>query len=120
MSCQLDQLACGDAILFVGLMRMGADGAIDIRKAIGDRKQRRKPLDARRDGDDAPDARRLGARDNGVEILGKVLEVEMTVAVDEHLLLAVSWLFRLDITREYADRCRQARARGQALCAAER
>jgi hypothetical protein len=71
-------------------MRMGADGAIDIGKALDDRKQRGLPPHPRRDGDNAPDARRLGARDNGVEILGKVLEVEMAVAVDEHLLLAVS------------------------------
>src|SRR5262245_23321443 len=36
------------------------------------------------------------------------------------LLLAAGWLFRLDITREHADRCRQRRARRDAFSPAER
>ena len=33
---------------------------------------------------EAADPRRLGARDDGVEILGKIRKVEVAVAVDEH------------------------------------
>ena len=33
---------------------------------------------------DAPDTGSLGARNDGVEIIGEVGEIEMTVAVDKH------------------------------------
>ena len=84
MFCQLDQFAGRNAVFLVGVMRMGADRAIDVRKALGDGKQPGKPLHPRRDGDDAADAGGLGARDDAVEILGEIGKVEMAVAVDEH------------------------------------
>ena len=40
MPGQLDQLAGGNAVFLVGLMRMGADRAIDVRKSLGDLQQR--------------------------------------------------------------------------------
>ena len=81
---QLDQFAGGNAVLFISVMRMGADRAIDVGKPLGDGEQPAEPLHPGRDGDDAADAGRLGARDDGVEVLGKIRKVEMAVAVDEH------------------------------------
>ena len=46
----------GNPILFVGMMRMGADRAIDVGKPFRDRQQPAEPPHPRRDGDDAPDA----------------------------------------------------------------
>ena len=42
MPGQLDQFVGRNAVFLVGVMRMGADRAIDIRKALGDREQRRR------------------------------------------------------------------------------
>ena len=81
---QLDQLAGGNAVFLICLMRMGADRAIDVGKPLGDGEQPAEPLDPRRDRDDTADPGRLGARNDGVEILGKIRKVEMAVAVDEH------------------------------------
>src|SRR6185312_7063895 len=84
MPGQLDQLAGGNAVFLICLMRMGADRAIDVRKSFCDGEQPAEPLDAGRDRDNADDPGRLGARNDGVEILGKIRKVEMAVAVDEH------------------------------------
>ena len=65
-------------------MRMGADRAIDVGKTLGDREQAVQPLYPRRDRDDAADPGGLGARDDGVEIVGEIGKIEMAVAVDEH------------------------------------
>ena len=81
---QLDQFARGNAVFLIGLMRMGADRAIDVGKPLGYGEQPVEPLDPGRDRDDAADPGRLGARNDGVEILGKIRKVEMAVAVDEH------------------------------------
>ena len=81
---QLDQFVRGNAVFLVGVMRMGADRAIDVRKSLGDREQPGKPPHPRRDRDDAADAGGLGARDDAVEIVGEIRKIEMAVAVDEH------------------------------------
>ena len=66
------------------MMRMGADRAIDVGKSLGDGEKPAEPLHPGRDGDDAADPRRLGARDDGVEILGEIRKVEVAMAVNEH------------------------------------
>ena len=81
---QLDQFAGGNAVFLIGLMRMGADRAIDVGKSLGDGQQPAEPPHPRRDGDDTTDPGGLGARDDGVEIIGKIRKVEMAMAVDEH------------------------------------
>ena len=81
---QFDQLAGRNAVFLIGLVRMGADRAIDVGKPLGDGQQPAEPLHPGRDGDDAADPRRLGTRDDGVEILGKIRKVEVAMAVDEH------------------------------------
>ena len=81
---QLDQLVRRDTVFLIGVVGMGTDGTIDVRKPLGDRKQRAKPPHPRRDGDDAPDAGGRGARDDAVEVVGEIREIEMAVAVDQH------------------------------------
>ena len=70
MFCQLDQFVRRNAVFFVGMMRMGADRAIDVRESLGDGEQPVEPPHPGRDGDDAADAGGLGARDGGAEIVG--------------------------------------------------
>ena len=53
----------------------------------GDREQRVEAPHPGRDRDDAPDAGGPGAGDNAVEVVGKVREVEMAMAVDKHRFL---------------------------------
>jgi len=86
---QFDQFAWGNPILFIGLMRMGADRAIDVRKSLRDRKQRAETPHPRRYRDDAPYPGGFRARDNAVEIVGKVGKVEVAVAVDKHRIATV-------------------------------
>ncbi len=81
---QRDQLVSGNAVFLVGVMRMGADRAIDVREAIDDGKQPAKLPHPGRDGDDAPDAGGRGPRDDGVEIVGEIGKIEMAMAVNEH------------------------------------
>ena len=83
---QRDQFFGRNPVFLVGLVRMGADRAIDFRIFLRDREQCIEPLHPRRDRDDTPDAGRLGPRDNAVEVVGKVREIEMAMAVDEHRL----------------------------------
>ncbi len=80
-----DQLVDRDVELLVGVVRVGADRAIDLGKALGDGEQLGVPLDPGRDGDDAPDAGRLRARDHGIELAREVRKIEMAVAVDQHV-----------------------------------
>ena len=89
MPRQLDQFARGNAVFFVGVMRMGADRAIDVGKPLRDREQRAEPPHPRRDRDDAPDAGGGGARHDAVEIVGEIREIEMAVAVDQHRVQTV-------------------------------
>ena len=65
-------------------MRMGADRAEHVGKPLGDREQLGLPAHAGRDRHDPADAGRPGARDDGVELVGEVREIEMAVAVDQH------------------------------------
>src|SRR3984885_13231991 len=99
---QCDQLISGNAVFFVGLMRMGPDGAVDLVVFARDRKQSVNSPHPRRDRDDTPDARRLCPRDDAVEIVGKVRKVEMAMAVDKHRFRSRSR--RLDVTRKYRGR----------------
>src|SRR6476646_12047637 len=50
---QINQLFGGNAVFLVGVMRMGADRAIDVRKSLSDGKQSGEPLHPGRDSDDA-------------------------------------------------------------------
>jgi hypothetical protein len=84
MPGQLDQLAGGNAVFLVGMMRMGADRALDVGKSFGDVQQRGKPPDPGRNRDNAPDPGSGGATDHGVEIVGKLRKIEMAMAVDKH------------------------------------
>ena len=84
MPGQFDQLARGNAVFLIGLMRMGPDRAIDIGKSPGDFQERAEPPHPGRDRDHAPDPGGGGATDQGVEIVGKIRKIEMAVAVDQH------------------------------------
>ncbi len=65
------------------LVRMRADGEIDVVVSLRDLDQPLSRLDPRADGDHALDARRARARDDRVEFVGEVGKVEMAVAVDQ-------------------------------------
>ena len=79
-----DQLVGRDVELLVGVVRMGADRAVNVGKALGDGEHLGMPLDPRGNRDDAADAGRLRARHHGIELARKVGEIEMTMAVDQH------------------------------------
>ena len=79
-----DQLVGADVELLVGMVRMGADRAVDLREALGDGEHLGMPLDPRRDGDDARDAGRLRARHHGLVLAGEIGKIEMAMAVDQH------------------------------------
>ena len=82
---QFDQLARGDTILFVGLMRVCTDGAIDLGKSLRDRQQSAQAPHPCRDGEDASDIRGCGTRDDAIEVVREIGKVEMAVAIDKHL-----------------------------------
>ncbi len=69
--------------LLGGVMRMGADGEIDRREALRDRGEARALRDAGRNRHHPLDARALGARDDGLDLVGEVGKVEMAMAVDQ-------------------------------------
>src|SRR3979411_1864868 len=81
---QFDQFVRGNSVFFIGMMRMGADRAIDVRKSLRDRQQGAETPHPRRDGDEPPNACRRSPRDDGVEIIGEIGKIEMAVAVDKH------------------------------------
>ena len=68
----------------VGVMRMRADRAVNVGKTLGDRQHIGELAHARRDRDHARDAGRSRARDNGVELVGKIRKIQMAMAVDQH------------------------------------
>ena len=70
--------------LFVRVVWMRADRAVHIGEALGDREDVRVLLDAGRDRDHARHAGGLRARDNGVDLVGEIGEIEMAMAVDQH------------------------------------
>ncbi len=67
---QPDQFVSGNPVLLVGVMRMGADRAIDAWKSFRDCQQPAKASHPRRDGDDAPNACSRGPRHDGVKVVG--------------------------------------------------
>ena len=85
MSRQFDQFVRGNPVFLIGVMRMGSDRAIDVRKSLGDRKQSAQAPHPRRDGDDTLDPGGVGPCHDGVEVIGEIGEIEMAVAVDEHV-----------------------------------
>ena len=84
-----DELIDADVQLLVRVMRMGADRAVDIGKALGDGKHLGVPFDPRRDGDDTHDPGRPRARNHGIELAGEIGKIEMAVAVDQHQFCAL-------------------------------
>src|SRR5215813_1528518 len=83
MAGAADQLIDSDVELLVRVMRMRANGAIDIGKALGDGNHLSVAFDSRRNGDDARDAGRPRAGNDGIELAGKIGKIEMAVAVDQ-------------------------------------
>jgi hypothetical protein len=81
---QRDQFVGWYPVFFVGVMRMGADRAIDVWKSFRDLEQRAKPSDPRRNGDDPSNARGSSPCDDVVEVIGEIGKIQMAVAVDEH------------------------------------
>ena len=65
------------------LMRMRADGEIDVGEPLGQRLIDGAARDSGRDRHHALDARRARARDDGVEFFGEIGKIEMAMAVDE-------------------------------------
>src|SRR5262249_26264719 len=78
-----DQLVDGDVELLVRVMRMGADRAVVIGKALGDGEHLGVAFDLGRDGDDARNAGRPRARNDGIELTGEIGKIEMAMAVDQ-------------------------------------
>src|SRR5579863_7891945 len=56
MTRQIDQLVRRNTVFFIGLMRMRADRAVDLRKSLRDRQQSVQAADPRRDSKNATDA----------------------------------------------------------------
>jgi hypothetical protein len=86
MAREFDQLGGGNAVFFVGVMRMGADRTIDVRKPLGDLDQFGKPPHPRRDGDHASNAGGSGPRHDAIEVVGEIGKVQMAMAIDQHRL----------------------------------
>ena len=84
MPRQRHKLIGANPVLLVGVMRMGADRAIDVVVFVGDREQPTQPAHPRRDRDHAADPGLGRPRDDGVEIGRKIREIQMAMAVDEH------------------------------------
>ena len=113
---QRDQRLGVDVQFLMGVVRMGADRAENLRKFLCDRKHLRKFPHAGADGDHAADAGGAGARHHGVEFAGEIGKIEVAVAVDEHFQAFASGF---DIAREHRRRRRQRDAGGDALVAVE-
>ena len=79
-----DQVGRGHVGFLVGVMRMRADRAKNIGKALGDGQYLGMAVNACRDRDHAGNAGGAGARDHGVKLRGKIGKVEMAMAVDQH------------------------------------
>ncbi len=79
-----DEIGGRDVRLLMRAVGMGADRAIDLGKAFGDRQHLAVALHPRGNGDKAPDARRARARHDCVELVREVGKIEVAMAVDEH------------------------------------
>src|SRR5579862_7484787 len=62
---------------FMRMMRMSSYRAVDVGKSFGNLPQAVEATHPRRDRHHAPNSRRLGARDDAAEVVGKVGEIEM-------------------------------------------
>ena len=85
-----DQIGRGYVELFMGVMRMRADRAEHVGKALGDGEQFRLALHSRGNRDHALDPGGAGARDHGVKLRGKIGKIEMAMAVDEHVVVSIA------------------------------
>jgi hypothetical protein len=65
-------------------MRMGADGAADILKALRHGANAIEAPDMRTDRQHATNARRNGAFDDRIKFALEIREIEMTMAIDKH------------------------------------
>ena len=92
---QRDEIGRRHVEFFMGVMRVRADRAKHVRKALGDGEQVRLALDARGNRHHALDAGGTGARHDGVELGGEIGKIEMAVAVDEHVFVFGYWAARL-------------------------
>ena len=99
MPCVRDEIGCGDLQFLVGVVRMRADRAINVGKALGDRQHIGEPMHARRDRDHARNPGRSSAHDNVVKLVGKIRKIQMAMAVDQHGYCARGRL-RLDVAWE--------------------
>src|SRR4051812_29245559 len=81
---QFDQLLCTDIIFLVCMVRMGADRAINVGETLRDRQQRIETLYPRGDREDMPYSGPRGARNDAIEVVGKIRKIEMAMAVDKH------------------------------------
>ena len=79
-----DEVARRHMQFLMGVMRMSADRAKHVGKALGDRQHLGVARDPRRDGDQARDAGCARAGDDGVKLSGKIRKIEMAMAVDQH------------------------------------
>src|SRR5882757_5011859 len=99
---QLDQFVRGNPGFLVGVMRMGADRAIDVWKSLRDCQQPANAPHPRRDGHDAPNACGRSPRHDGVKVVGEIRKIEMAVAVDKYRSSNRSGSGRFDIARKYS------------------
>src|SRR3954453_12607928 len=74
---QRNQLVRRDAVFLIGIMRMGADRAIDVVIALGDRQKLVQLFHPSRNGDHAADAGRSRPRHDPVEILRKIRKIQV-------------------------------------------
>ena len=84
MARELHDLFAGDIPLLGGMVRVGADGAIDVAVRPDDLKQVREPPHAGGDGQHQTDARAFRVRKHGLALCGEVGKVKVAVAVDKH------------------------------------
>ena len=82
---QRDQRLGVDVQFLVSIVRMGADRTEDLRKCFSDRKHLREFAHAGADGHHAADAGGARARHHSVELAGEIREIQVAVAIDEHL-----------------------------------
>src|SRR5450631_3193010 len=80
MPGQCDQFVGGNSVFFIGMMRMGADRAIDDWKPLGDFKQSAKPSHPRRDGDDTSNACSRSPCHDAIEVVGKIRKIQVAMA----------------------------------------
>src|SRR6516164_10742054 len=65
-------------------MGMRPDRAMDVLETIRDGEKRGAARDPRRNADHAGHSGRLRTRHDPLEVAGEILEIEMTMAVDQH------------------------------------